>query len=401
MSERLFIRLGKAAEHACSWLVWSEQEQEIIASGELPDAASLASLSERAGNRPVDVLVPASSMTLTQVTLPEQGQRQALKALPFMLEETLATDVDDMHFVVGNRDGDSVNVVAIEHEQMQSWISWLKEAGLKAKCLVPDCLALPLAHCQWAMMSLGDEYLMRTGQGSGLSLPKAWAEFALPELIEKTEHSEETPLTVASYSDDIKVSDISLDPKPLELPMLVLARGILQAPVNLLSGIYKPKREYSKHLLLWRNAAITFVVVVVLALINKGLAIHQLDKQTAQLREQSEAIFKTVNPGVNRIVNIRSQMDSQLRSLQGQGGGVAFFEMLNQLSPAFKQVPELKPNTLRFDANRNELRMQVTAKTYGQIDKFKEVVGKDFLIDGGAMNSNEDTVNSTLTLRGK
>ena len=402
MSERLFIRLGKTSEHPCSWLVWSEQEQEIIASGELADAASLNSLAERAGNRPVDVLVPAASMTLTQIALPEKGQRQALKALPYMLEESLATDVDRMHFAVGPREGEHLNVAAVAHEQMQTWLTWLQEAGLKVKRIVPDCLALPLEQCRWAVMSLGNEYLIRTSEGGGLSLPKAWSDFALPQLVKQaTEHNADTEIDVASYSDDIAIEGVQLEHKPLDLPMMVLAKGVLNAPIDLLSGIYKPKREYSKHLLIWKNAAIVLVIAVILALVNKGLMIHQLNNATAELRAQSEAIFKQAVPGVNRIVNMRSQMDSALRSMQGQGGGAAFFEMLDGLKPAFAKVPDLKPNSLRFEGNRNELRMQVTAQSYAQIDQFKEIVAKDYQLDGGAMNSTDESVTSTLTLRGK
>ena len=109
----------------------------------------------------VDVLVPASSMTLTQIELPEKNQRQALKALPFMLEETIASDVEDMHFVVGPRDGEQLNVIAVAHEQMQDWMSWLMDAGIKVKRIVPDCLALPLEQCRWAALDMGDELLLR------------------------------------------------------------------------------------------------------------------------------------------------------------------------------------------------------------------------------------------------
>ena len=401
MSERLFIRLGKSSEHPCSWLVWSEQEQEIIASGELSDAASLSTLAERAGNRPVDVLVPAANMTLTQIMLPEKGQRQALKALPYMLEESLATNVDNMHFVVGPREGEQLNVAAVAHEQMQIWLEWLHHAGLKVKRIVPDCLALPLEQCRWAAMSVGSEYLIRTSEGSGVSVPKAWSAFALPKLLIAAKPNDNESISVASYSDDIVFEGVDINNKPLDLPMMLLAKGILNAPINLLSGIYKPKHEYSKQLLTWKNAAIVVMIAIVLALANKGIAIHQLNNQTTELQAQSEMIFKQAVPGVNRIVNMRSQMGSELRSMQGQGGGAEFFEMLDGLKPAFSKVPELKPNTLRYEANRNELRMQVTAKTYGQIDTFKELVSKDYLLEGGAMNSSEESVTSTLTLRNK
>ncbi|MCU7995871.1 type II secretion system protein GspL [Shewanella glacialipiscicola] len=395
MSERLFIRLGRTAEQACSWLVWSEQEQEIIASGELANAKGLSTLTERAGNRPVDVLVPAAAMTLTSVHLPEKGQRQALKALPFMLEEALAEDVDAMHFTVGPRDGDALSVVAVAHEQMQIWLSCLTEAGLKVKRIVPDCLALPLQECQWAAMRMGNELLLRTGLATGQSLPLPWLPIALEQL--KPAKGE---VSVASYT-DMQLEGVEFKPQPLELPMLVLARGILHAPVNLLNGVYTPKREYSKQLMMWKSAAIVIVIACVLALVNKGLNIHQINAQVADLKAQSESIYQQVVPGNSRIVNLRSQMDSQLRALQGQGSGAEFFTMLEGLQDAFKQVPELKPNSLRFESARNEIRMQVTAKDYAQIEKFKDIVGRRFQMEGGTMNSGENQVTSTLTLRSK
>ncbi|MGL5358203.1 MAG: type II secretion system protein GspL, partial [Shewanella sp.] len=318
-----------------------------------------------------------------------------------------------------------------------------------AKRMVPDCLALPLQECQWAAMRFGNELLLRTGSGLGQSLPLPWLPFALTHLVDKEQAAKEqlekarldktagdktaadkgtfdktaadkqsdkpqasnsdALLNLASYSElDLVLKEqaghltgLALKPQPLDLPMLVLARGLLHAPVNLLSGIYTPKREYSKQLLQWKNAAIVLAVAIVLSLVDKGLTIHQVNGQVAELKAQSEAIYQQVVPGNSRIVNLRSQMDSQLRALQGQGSGAEFFAMLDGLQEAFKQVPELKPNSLRFESARNELRMQVTAKNYAQIEKFKEIVAKRFQIDGGSMSSGEDQVTSTLTLRSK
>nr|WP_275974380.1 type II secretion system protein GspL [Shewanella pneumatophori] len=395
VSERLFIRLGQTAEQACSWLVWSEQEQEIIGSGELNNASALSTLTERAGNRGVDVLVPASSITLTEVDLPEKSQRQAIKALPFMLEENLAQNVDELHFVTGPRNGDALSIAVVAHEQMQMWIEWLSDAGLKAKCIVPDCLALPLADCDWAAMTLGKEVLLRTGAGSGVSLSQNWLDMALPQLL-----IADTQTTVAGYT-ELQLAGTQIKAQPLDLPMLVLAKGLLNAPMNLLSGVYKPKKEYGKHLLLWRNAAIAFAVVIVLALVNKGLNIHQMNTAADELQAQSEQIYKQVVPGSSRVVNLRSQMGSYVRTLQGGGSGTQFFVMLSGMQDAFAQVPALKPTTLRFDSNRNEIRMQVTAKNYEQIEKFKEIVARSYQLTGGAMNSGESEVTSTLTIRSK
>jgi len=396
VSERLFIRLGANAEQACSWLVWSEQEQEIIASGELVNAAALESLTERAGNRPVDVLVPSSAVTLTAVELPEKGQRQAIQALPFMLEESLAANVDELHFVTGTRSGESLSVAVVAHEQMQLWLGWLSDADLKPKRIVPDCLALPLGGCQWAALQINQDYLLRTGASMGVSLSRAWLAMALPKLLLQTDEL----VSVATYS-ELVLNGTQVQAQVLELPMLVLAKGILTAPINLLSGVYKPKREYGKQLSLWRNVGIVAVVALALSMVNIGLNIHEMNTEQARLKAQSVAVYKQVMQGVPREALMRKMMAEELRKMQGSGGGSEFFVMLEALAPAFSQVSQLKPTTLRFDSDRNELRMQVTAKSYDQIERFKTLVSKSFDLDSGAMNSGADSVTSTLTLRSK
>jgi len=395
VSERLFIRLGSNINEPCAWLVWSEQEQEIIASGELADARALSTLSERAGNRAVDVLVAGDAVSLTTVTLPEKGQRQALKALPFMLEESLAQSVDELHFVPGPRDGDTLHVAVVAHSLVQEWLSWLQDAGLKPRKLVPDCLALPLQGMDWALMEFHGQMLLRRGIADGISVSRDWFDVLFPTLIEQRD----TPPSIACYS-QFAAEGADCQPQPLELPLLIMAQGYLDAPFNLLCGRYTPKREYSKQLLPWKKVAIVAAIALVLGVANKGLNIYQLHSQTSALQAQTETLYRQV-AGNSRIVNVRSQMESLLRSLQGQGAGGELFEMLGNLQQAFKQVPELKPNNLRFDGSRSEIRMQVTAKDYAQIEKFKALAGDHFQLDAGAMNSVEGAVTSTLTLRSK
>ena len=96
MSEQLVIRLGSRAEQSISWLVWASHNQEVIASGELAGTGQLPELAVRLGNRPVVALVPASDVVLKQVNLPGKPNRQLLQALPYMLEEDQAEDIEQL-----------------------------------------------------------------------------------------------------------------------------------------------------------------------------------------------------------------------------------------------------------------------------------------------------------------
>ena len=91
MNEYLVVRLGVEPTDPVNWLVWSQIEQGIIASGTLAGAAELVQLQERAGGRPIIGLAPASELLFREVTLPGRLNRQTIKALPFLLEDVSVT----------------------------------------------------------------------------------------------------------------------------------------------------------------------------------------------------------------------------------------------------------------------------------------------------------------------
>lgn len=398
MIERLFIWLGQSIEQPCFWMLWSEQLQQAKDSGTLSSAEELHFIQEMAINRPVNVFVSSAALMLTEVTLPSQSQRRALKALPFMLEDKLLQDIDDLHFVPGGQNGKQLFLAVVAHKQMQLWLTWLSDAGIKPRVMVPDCLSIPMADCQWAWLQFGSECLLRTGQGSGHDIPMDWFLVTFSKLLEQDSEA----ITLASYSafpfPDL-ASKFVIEHQQNTTPMEVLAKGISQNPINLLTGFYKTKREISKHLLIWRNAAIAAGVVVLLGLINKGLNIYSMDAQSDLLKKQSEAIYRQVAPNSNRIVNLRSQLKSELNKLKTRNSSDQLFMMLDGLATGFNTVTQLKPTNIRFDAMRGELRMMVKANNFAQIEEFQTLINKKFNVDAGAMNNDDNAVTGTLTIR--
>ena len=119
--EQLIVRLGSDAQAPVSWLVWSTTESEVIASGVLPDADALDSLSERAGQRPIIALVPSSDVVLKWVTLPPRAGRKIIAAIPFMLEDELSEDIAELFFAMGPKRRDAQAVAVVRHDKMQTW----------------------------------------------------------------------------------------------------------------------------------------------------------------------------------------------------------------------------------------------------------------------------------------
>ncbi|MDF2393738.1 MULTISPECIES: GspL family type II secretion system protein ExeL [Aeromonas] len=392
MSESLVIRLGTNAQQPVEWLVWSAKEEEIIASGTLASAHALGELRERAGGRPVVTLVPGSDLIFRRVSLPGKYSRQAAAALPYLLEEQIASDVDELHLVVLGHEGHDVDLMAVDKEKMQTWLGWLEAAGLKSQQLLPDVLALPQAANGWSALQLGKEWLLRQGPCQGI--------VADEPLLAMLLAVEAEPVTIHSHTPVPPIPNANWQAAEPELPMLLLAKGALNCQANLLQGPYRPQTEYSRYWLQWRKVAVVAGLLLLVALTQRGVHLYQLAEQDKALKAEIRQVYTRIFPGETRIVNVRSQMAQHLKLL-GQTPQDGVLLLLTELAPTFAEVPGLKPQVLRFDAARGELRLQVTAPGFTEIERFRELAGKRFEVQQGEVRSTEGKVEGALVLKGK
>ncbi|HEA3088471.1 TPA: GspL family type II secretion system protein ExeL [Aeromonas salmonicida] len=392
MSESLVIRLGTNAQQPVEWLVWSAKEEEIIASGTLASAHALGELRERAGGRPVVTLVPGSDLIFRRVSLPGKYSRQAAAALPYLLEEQIASDVDELHLVVLAHEGHDVDLMAVDKEKMQTWLGWLEAAGLKSQQLLPDVLALPQAADGWSALQLGKEWLLRQGPCQGI--------VADEPLLAMLLAVEAEPVTIHSHTPVPPIPNANWQAADPELPMLLLAKGALNCQANLLQGPYRPQTEYSRYWLQWRKVAVVAGLLLLVALTQRGVHLYQLAEQDKALKAEIRQVYTRIFPGETRIVNVRSQMAQHLKLL-GQTPQDGVLLLLTELAPTFAEVPGLKPQVLRFDAARGELRLQVTAPGFTEIERFRELAGKRFEVQQGEVRSTEGKVEGALVLKGK
>ncbi|ATD36687.1 type II secretion system protein GspL [Aeromonas salmonicida] len=392
VSESLVIRLGTNAQQPVEWLVWSAKEEEIIASGTLASAHALGELRERAGGRPVVTLVPGSDLIFRRVSLPGKYSRQAAAALPYLLEEQIASDVDELHLVVLGHEGHDVDLMAVDKEKMQTWLGWLEAAGLKSQQLLPDVLALPQAADGWSALQLGKEWLLRQGPCQGI--------VADEPLLAMLLAVEAEPVTIHSHTPVPPIPNANWQAADPELPMLLLAKGALNCQANLLQGPYRPQTEYSRYWLQWRKVAVVAGLLLLVALTQRGVHLYQLAEQDKALKAEIRQVYTRIFPGETRIVNVRSQMAQHLKLL-GQTPQDGVLLLLTELAPTFAEVPGLKPQVLRFDAARGELRLQVTAPGFTEIERFRELAGKRFEVQQGEVRSTEGKVEGALVLKGK
>lgn len=401
MAESLLIRLGSQDNERIHWLISSADNQEIIGSGELASAEQLTELTEKAQSRKVIVLVPACDVALKALKVPGKSQRAIKLATPYMLEDELAQEVEQLFFayskVAHDEHDNNCFVAAIEHEQMQVWLQWLKDAEIKATHMLPDALAMPLIENAYSVIQLGQQMVVRLANWQAMTLDLAtWQ-------VVSQQWQTEQQITLANYSAiDQDELQVELSPQPEELPLALFAQQVANCPINLLQGQYQQTEKRLTSFVHWRLAASLLAVALFINLTNKVVQLTHLSDQQAAIESEIVATYKEAFPAAKnvKVAKVKSLVKYQLQKVGGDNSEESFIRLLNVIQPAFVVVNNLKPSTLKFDQKRNEIRLQVTAPSYQALESFKSELEKSELtVSIGSQNNQGNQVTGSFSIK--
>lgn len=396
MNEQLIIRLGSLVTQPVQWLVWSPLTEEVIASGRLAQATELPELAQRLGQRPVIALVPACDVVLKTIVLPGKPTRQLLQALPFMLEEDQAEDIEQLLIVQGKsslvNNQHQQQVAVMRRSVLEGWLSWLQDAGFSVLRMVPDALLLPDLSEQAVAIECGEQWLLRQGPWQVSCIDSSWwpdylALLALPSVL--------------SYS---PWPEHILQPHqlaPAELPLALLARQLTNQSFNLLQGDYAPKRPQNKHWQQWRLSGTLAGVCLLAYLGTVGLEAWQFKRQATAANATAMALYKSKFPN-ERVFNLKQNVTRKLAASGGGDPNQSLVGLLSQVQPLLAQQPGLVLDNLKFDGKKAELRFQATADGFQSFEQLKNALQQQgFQVDQGALSNINGKVQGTITMRGK
>lgn len=433
MSEFLTVRLNSQACEPIQWLVWSVSQQEVIASGELQSTEQLSELSEYAKQRPTIMLIPSSDVLIKQIELPAGASRQLAAMLPFLVEDDVAEDVDELHFNVLAKSGNLASFSAVKRDYLANWLETFKKHGIHVKQALPDCLALPLlenkasAGQQVSAVQIEQQWLFRSGEHQGFMLESDWLNImddrawtsVLPKAkYHRVEESDDTDEQdeVAPIQHDVTIT--AYTPRPenheklsgdwqqgdAELVMAILTKGALLSKVNLLTGEFKATSSWLKHWKVWQKVAIATVLLLSVMVAQNWFEVQRYEQQAAQYRAESERIFRDVFPGKRKIPTVsylKRQMTTEESRLSGSNTQDSLLVWLAQLPQSLNKVESMEVMSVRFDGARNEIRIQAKAKDFQSFEAVRSELSEHFSVEQGQLNRNGTDVFGSYVIRRK
>lgn len=388
-----------------SWVNVSEDGQysEIF-------QGSLDEIANQASGKKITVIVPGSDALLTTASVPTTNRKRLMTALPYALEDHLVTDVEDLHFAIGDRNaaGD-IACAIVAREKMDGWVSQLKQFGMQADQIVPDVLALPNDDMSWTLLADEHDVLIRTAKQAGFTTEAENAEQLLRLLID--ENSEHLPQRLFIFKvDDGSTTLSDLSNLGLEVKedfssnsLLPLVTGLNQHnSINLLQGDYSRREQMGKVWRPWLPAAAMLAGLIFLQLAMTTTDYFQLKIRNDELKAQIKQTYLAAFPGAKNIVKPRVQMERKLKALRsgaGQGGNSAL-GLLSGSAPVFKATQGLIIRSVRYKEGKMDVDLIVD--NLQTLDKLKQQLIKqaDVSVDIVSANSRNDKVESRLKIQG-
>ena len=395
MTDTILIDLSDASA-PINWAKFSDSIPK-----ETGTVASLSELTEQALNHKVIIWIAGDKVTLTSVTVPTGQQRHLYKILPSLLEDSVASDIDQLHFAIGNTSSEGqVSIAVIDRAEMANCLEQLNEAGIQPEAILPASLAVPFNSDILQLQVEGKISYLRTApqmchvfdtQNMALLLPKITADLS-PDIslyITETEYQTlalEFPIERAG------------DPvnKLAQLPdKTVLA-------MNLLQGNFQPQSDVQKYWRQWRGVVLLGLIVLAVHLTSVGIETWQLNQQVTKTKSEIAKVFHQAFPDEKRIVNPKAQMTQRLTTLQSQQDGTGFLMLLQQLGPALKASRTIGLTRINFERRLGEMRLDINAQDYAEVEQLKNMIEPLGLsVELGSVSGNKGAYTARLIIRGQ
>jgi len=391
MKQHLVIHLNAARIDASSIVGWYlfGVANELLRSGETPLGQLQAELGDTFSEGETLVLVPGALVFLTAAHIPSRQVRQIKQALPYMVEELIADNIEDVHLAIPDfkpNDDQTLPVAVVQHHLLIDWLDQLYQHGIKPNVLCPDTLAVPWRENSDNFFALQDRVICRNSAfGGQVLLREQFAGYLqlLKQQLAGDELTAPQRRLVYCGADNIEAgysvlaavqttidAEATLTEYAESGGEVLAAHAVRQIDslLNLLQGGYKVQdRGGNRH---WGRLAAVAALGVVLYSGFTAASGAWFAYQARQAEAQTFSLYRQLFPQEKRVVSPRKQMQAHL----GGGGAVNAVSPLPLLA---KAALGLRGNALQLDElhyrhQQNDLQLQLHTPTLETLDQIKQ-----------------------------
>ncbi len=415
MSDTLLIHYNIEDKGRASWALCNDAGEltSKISSGSLADLHALSS------NHISIILLNSQCLHINELQLPTKNMQKMLKAVPYAIEEFIAGDIENFHFVASKTKANHTTnsttcVVGIDKATLQAVIAQFQEANIFIEKIIPDALCLAANDQQWAALNFQDYSYLQIDRLNGMIIPHDVLPYILEnELNDETRKKPEKILLFCEAENTTAFDSIAFDDTAIERinisynthPLVVFCGNYKQAlPLNLLQHEFKLKSKSSGYWKQWRLAAALAASWLLLHLGVTAFQYNKIKEENSVTENKIEKIYKSTFPESRKINNARRQMEQKLKELKSASGN-ASQGLLFMLEESFSSLnQETKDVTFQsFTFRNNRLDIGLDSKNLQAIENLNKKLNSSQTIKSeiSSSSSEKNIVKGNLRIEGR
>jgi general secretion pathway protein L len=396
-----------------AWLLL-DRSGELVSqgSGDLSMLERLVDLKTLQDPSDVVLLVPTEHCLSMRSIVPGKTAGQMRRALPYVVEEFIAGDIDAMHIAAGPiRRNEPVDVVLIERTVLQSWLDALAAHGLVAGYAAADAALLPSVQGEATLLFDDDRVLVRS-----VDQVAAIESDALKLVLESLAARAEAPgirfVAVNGRVPEIMRAEVAqatehpVEWVDTESDVTVLAHLAAAFPgkppaINLLQGALAPPKQASGAWLRWRAVAALVGVWLLVLVASEAVRGVWASHRAAALTEQIESRYKTYFPNDRRIPgkDAYAQMNAHIGGRSTSES--TFLSLLGHLANGLAANPGAQLRSITFNDGRAELGAEVAVAGFEGLETLKAAWTKEGVsVDVSSAEQQDQQVHARVRLKG-
>ena len=317
--------------------------------------------------------VPGADVRVLSVQITPAEKKHISKSLPFMLEEQVAADIDNLHFASCPLTRERLAVAVCSTAKMNEWQALLADFPGISQWL-PEPLLLPWQEGEWCLVFEDDNAVIRVGQCEGFSIERELVEV----LLLGVQQEQATPETVIVYGAD-QAADTALLPADLRARvqwrrgnlysalMLSEAGGV---NLNLLQGSFAARLPLGRWWRQWRAVAAVFAAAFVLQLAAAYADYRNLEAQNLALRSAVQDSYRKAYPK-GAVVDAEKQLRRQLDALRGSGQTSGFVSLMDRVGAVVAGMPGTTIASINYNDKGDEMRMNIVTADFEGVEQLR------------------------------
>ncbi len=407
MSSQFVVSINSTADYF-RWC-WLGDDQASAAPVSAPMSGNLDALRAALGDlgQQAWLLLPGAKVVTRSLEYTEKEKKHLRNLLPFQLEESVVGDIDDLHVAIGTASSGKVALAYTDKQWLKAIFNQLSNIGIE----ITRCWAMPLVlplgspevkapqepsllessetpeeqltaspAATWTLGFENGQVNLRFAEQEGFSVPLPLLASALDMLIAAQKLGDKLPYLALRATEQADLDALSQS-LPAHFAAQVSSQTLADPwqldfygkAIDLCQAEFSQRLPLERWLKLWRGVGILALVTFVVYVGVLGFNIHKLNKENLQLRQQMEAVYRTVVPS-GQADDPEKRLRLKLQQLQPKTQSGSVVAILAGVFPIIAANPDVTVKVVSYSADSGEMSINVQAHSFNSIDALRQSI---------------------------